>query len=127
MQPKTSPLASEWYSEKAKEFLKRMFPVKTQDPTITEEQDRIILKAKDYDALEPSSGWGHLLEYMLAVVNQEIAEATADSMNPEKQRLHVIRWNAMRELLDGTLSEIKDTRRERDRIMEYRREDERNG
>ena len=121
-----NPLASEYYSEKAKEVFRRLFPPRTQDPSIEEEQDRIIRKAADYDVIEPSAGWGHLLEYMLTVVNQEIAEATSDSMNPEKQRLHVIRWNAMRELLDGTLSEIKDTRKERDRIIEDRRADERN-
>lgn len=98
--------------------------VKPFHPGVVEEQDRIVEKAAGYDLLEGSSGWADLLEIMLTTVNHEIAEATADSMNPEKQRIHVIRWNAMRELLDNTLSEIKDARKERDRIMEYRREED---
>jgi len=98
--------------------------VKDFHPGIVEEQDRIVAKANAYDLLDGSQGWADLLELMLTTVNREIAEATADAMNPEKQRIHVIRWNAMRELLDNTLSEIKDVRKERDRILEYRREEE---
>ena len=101
-----------------------MFPKpRTQDPSIEEEQARIISKAGEYDILENSSGWAKVLEYMLTMVNQEIAFATADPMYPKRATLHVIRWNAMRELLDGAISEIKDTRKERDRILEERRED----
>jgi len=99
-------------------------PISPDQPDPIEEQDAIIAKAVGYDLIEQSQGWADLLETMLTTVNSEIAQATKNPLEPEAQRIHIIRWNAMRELLDNTLSEIKDTRKERDRIMEQRREEE---
>ena len=50
--------------------------------------------------------------------------AKDDPMYAEEQRLHVIQWNAKRELNDGALAYISETRRERDRILAEQKEQE---
>lgn len=63
---------------------------------------------------------------MAEQINAAIVKAAADDpLNAEEQRLHVIQWNAKRELNDGALDYIAQTRRERDRILAEQKEQER--
>jgi hypothetical protein len=117
----------EYYSDKARDIFRGLIAqgkIRKHDPSIEEAQEEVIRKANKYDTVELSEGWVDVVQFMLTLVNREIAEATEAPMEPEKQRLHVLRWNAMREIVDSTLSEIADTRKERDRIIELRREEE---
>ena len=63
-------------------------------------------------------GYADFLNVMVNRVESEISEATKCPLEPEKQRIHVIRWNAMREILDAAQNDVIDTRKERDRIRE---------
>lgn len=95
--------------------------MKQHEQTILEEQNRIIELAGKFDALVVASGWNTIVEHLSDHVNNSIAEAaTADPLNPQQQTLHVLRWNAKRELLDSALNYINETRKERDRILEER-------
>lgn len=54
------------------------------------------------------------MKVMAEKINAEIIEATSCPLEPEKQRVHVIRWNAMREVVDSGINHINDTRKWRD-------------
>lgn len=69
-------------------------------------------------------GYDLLIDLIVNRVNDEILEATKHEEEPEKQRIHVIRWNAMRTLVDDIQNDISQTRQERDRILSMRREEE---
>lgn len=53
---------------------------------------------------------------MQAKVDAEIELATTEPMEPERQRIRVIRWNAMREVLDDMQSSVQQALAERERI-----------
>lgn len=96
-----------------------------------EEQEAIVQKANRYDEIEKLPGWMDLHDLMAERINDEIAAATSPPPEwklwidwPEKQRVHVVRWNAMRELLDSALNDMKDTKKFRDEIIQLRREEE---
>ena len=89
-----------------------------QQDSIAEEQRQIKEKAARYDQLLSTLGYHDFLKPMLERIDSEISEATKCPMEPERQRLHVIRWNAMREVLDAAQNDVIETRKERDRIRE---------
>lgn len=77
--------------------------------------------AKRFDAL-PSAGHDNILAASVEKVNAEVSRATEFPMEPEKQRIIVIRWNAMRELLDFQTAYIEHMRQNRDEILKERGE-----
>lgn len=91
-----------------------------------EEEERIVAQAIRFDALVVLPGWMEVLEHAAARVNSEIVEATKEPAEeyfidwPERQRIHMIRWNAMREMVDALQALVDDTRKERDRILNER-------
>lgn len=93
-----------------------------QEEQILEEQRKIKEKASRYDTLINTPGYQDILLVMKSMVDLEIIEATkismpvVDPMDPERQRIRIIRWNAMREILDGVIHDIEFIRTERDRI-----------
>jgi len=89
-----------------------------QQESIIEEQRRIKEKASRYDLLINCLGYEDFLKPMLEKINAEISEATKYPLEPEKQRIHIIRWNAMREVLDAAQNDVIETRKERDRIKQ---------
>ena len=91
---------------------------KDQQDAIAEEQRKIKEKAARYDQLINVLGFQDFLLPMKEKIAAEITEATSCPLEPEKQRIHVIRWNAMREVLDAAQNDVIDTRKERDRIRE---------
>ena len=96
-----------------------------QQEAIEIEQNKVKEKADRYDRLVSTPGFGDFLATMQAKVNAEIAEARRKPLEPEAQRVHIIRWNAMQEILDAGQDDINDTRKERDRLkneeLEYLR------
>lgn len=89
---------------------------KELENTAAEEIRKIKEKADRYDKLVSLVGYQEVMDVMRVKVDAEISEATKYNLEPEKQRIHVIRWNAMREVLDSAINEVNDIRRERDRI-----------
>jgi len=73
-----------------------------------------------------TAGFEEVLITMKDKVDAEITEATSCPLEPERQRIHVIRWNAMRELLDGAINYVDQVKRQRDEInlqqLEYVRD-----
>ena len=97
-----------------------------KDPTAAEEEERIIAQAIRFDALVVLPAWVEVLEHAVQRVNGEITEATKHPGEeyfvdwPEIQRIHIVRWNAMREIVDSVQAFVDDTRKERDRILQER-------
>lgn len=89
-----------------------------QSEAVLEEQRKIQERAGHYDQILNLVGFHQFLTTMQTVINSEIANARKCPMEPEKQRLHVIRWDAMQELLDTAQADINESRKERDRIRE---------
>ena len=85
---------------------------------VAAEQEQIKERAFRYDRLVNELGFIDYRNVMKDKIDSEISEATKYTLEPEKQRIHVIRWNAMRELLDAAESDILETRKERDRIKQ---------
>lgn len=79
------------------------------------EWERIRDLAARFDRL-PTAGFEEVLITMKDKVDAEIAEATTCPMEPERQRIHVIRWNAMREVLDSAINYVDQVKRQRDEI-----------
>ena len=79
--------------------------------------------AEKFDQL-PTAGYDSILQVLTEKVNGEIAEATRTPLEPETQRVHVIRWNAMRELLDAMVNHVNDTMNRRDEIKQEERKAE---
>lgn len=91
---------------------------KAQQESVAEEQRKIKEKADRYDVLVNTIGYLDFVRVMKEKIDSEIAEATKCNLEPQKQTLHVIRWNAMREVLDAAENDILETRKERDRIKQ---------
>ena len=97
---------------------------------MAEEQRKIKNRAECFDQLVKEPGWEYALDLMTEKINLEIAEATRQpslefyAAWPETQRIHMIRWNAKRELLDSMLAYIQDTQKQRDEILEMERLEE---
>lgn len=89
-----------------------------------EEAERIRDLASKFDSLLKSPGWIEVLHSGAEKVNSELAEATRDPYAPENQRIHVIRWNAMREILDHLQNYTHDIRKQRDEINQLQKEEE---
>lgn len=85
---------------------------------VAAEQEKIKERAFRYDRLVNEIGFVDYRDVMRNKIDSEISEATKYPLEPERQRVHVIRWNAMRELLDAAESDILETRKERDRIKQ---------
>lgn len=101
-----------------------------RDPTVVEEEERIIAQALRFDELVRLPAWNEVLEHAIARVNEEIIEATRppDSGEyfidwPERQRIRVLRWDSKREIVDAIRSFVDATRSERDRILKEREEE----
>lgn len=90
-----------------------------------EENQKCIVLAERLDKVVAQPGWENILEHMAERVNRTISEAaTTDVTNPYHQTIHVIRWNAQRELLDEVLNFVQATRKQRDEIQSLKREEE---
>lgn len=87
-----------------------------QDNETAEWYRKIKEKASRYDAMVNLVGYHEFLNVMMLKIQSEITEATKVPLQPETQRIHVIRWNAMRELLDAAQNDVIDIQKERDRI-----------
>lgn len=91
-----------------------------------EEEERIIAQASRFDELVTLPAWNEVLEHAVARVNDEILEATKPPTEefyldwPEIQKIHVVRWNAQREIVDAIQALVADIRKERDRILQER-------
>jgi hypothetical protein len=83
-----------------------------------EQMKEVIESAVEFDKLVVMSGWEKALKYCVAEVNSEVAEATKYKYEPIRQAVHVTRWDAKRELLDGLLGYISKIQRDRDDIIE---------
>lgn len=83
-----------------------------------EQMKEVIDAAKEFDSLVVMPGWEKALKYCVAEVNSEVAEATKYKYEPVRQAVHVTRWDAKRELLDGMLGYISKIQRDRDDIIE---------
>lgn len=100
-----------------------------KDPTAVEEEERILAQASRFDELVNLPAWNEVLQHAIERVNGEIIEATKEPGEdyfvdwPEKQRIHALRWNAMREIVDSMQALVSDIRNERDRIQKEREEE----
>ena len=86
-----------------------------------EEMKEVIDAALDFDKLVVMPGFERACKFLVAEVNREIAEATQFKYEPERQRVHVIRWDAKREMIDGMMGMISSIQRSRDEIVEQHR------
>lgn len=99
---------------------------RTKDPTALEEEERVLAQALRFDELSRLPAWKEVLELVVDRVNSEIIKATNQPPEeyfvdwPEVQRIHVIRWNAMREIVDAMRSYVDSALQERDRILKER-------
>ena len=91
-----------------------------EQEALAAERRKIVALAEKFDQLA-SAGYESILGVLTEKVNSEIAEATRTPLEPETQRVHVIRWNAMRELLDAMVNHINDTMARRDEIQQEQR------
>lgn len=82
---------------------------------------RILDLANRFDML-PSAGFEEVLTTLKDKVDAEITEATLCPMEPQRQQLHVIRWNAMREILDAAINHVDEVKRQRDDIRKQQLE-----
>lgn len=90
-----------------------------------EQMKEVIDAAQDFDKLVVMPGWERACKFMVGEVNSEIAEATQYKYETSRQAVHVTRWDAKRELLDGLYGYINSMQRSRDEIVsQYRRGDE---
>lgn len=88
-----------------------------------EELKEVIDAALDFDKIVVMPGFERACKFLVGEVNREIAEATQYKYEPERQRVHVIRWDAKREMIDGMMGYINSIQRSRDEIVnQYRRE-----
>jgi len=87
-----------------------------------EEMKDIIDAASDFDKLVVMPGFERACKHLVAGVNQEISEATQYKYEPDRQRVHVIRWDSKREQLDDLMGYISSIQRSRDQIVEQYRE-----
>ncbi len=78
----------------------------------------ILEKAEMLDRLANEPGWEEICVFMGKLVNVELAKATDKPFDPEIQRVHVIRWDAMRFLLDSATGYMESIQRSRDEIVE---------
>lgn len=101
--------------------LTRQKPPEPELPTF-EQMKAVIDLADEFDRLQAIPVWEKILRRLGEEVNGELIESTKYRYEPERQRVHVIRWDAKREQLDNTLGWIEATQRERDRIIEEYRE-----
>ena len=83
-----------------------------------EQMKEIIDMALEFDKLVVMPGWEKALKYCVAEVNSEVAEATKYKYEPVRQSVHVTRWDAKRELLDGLMGYISKIQSDRDGIIE---------
>jgi hypothetical protein len=95
--------------------------VEPEKPLLEQLKEQIDL-AEEFDRLQAFPAWEKVLRYMGTEVNSELTEATRYKYDPVKQQVHVIGWNAKRELLDKTLAFMESAQNERDRIIEEYRE-----
>jgi len=77
----------------------------------------IVDKAASFDRLVHESGWAEIGLFMANQINTELAKATEKPFEPEMQRVHVIRWDAMRSLLDSATGYIEGIQKSRDEIV----------
>lgn len=89
-----------------------------------EDMKDVIDAAEDFDKLVVMPGFERVCKHLVASVNAEISEATQYKYEPERQRVHVIRWDAKRELVDSMMSYVDSMQRTRDEVVEqYRNRD----
>lgn len=111
---------------KLPEFSSQLFKNLFSKPTTTntapepdiEQMKKAIDTAMEFDKIVVMPGWEKAMKYCVAQVNSEIAEATKYKYEPTRQSVHVVRWDAKRELLDGLMGYIEASQRERDNLIE---------
>lgn len=86
--------------------------------------EKIVSLAGELDGVVAQSGWGKILDHAAERINVEIAKARRIPDDPIQQQNIVVRWDAMATLLDEIQDFVERNRKERDRILEMRREEE---
>lgn len=102
-------------------------PTETQQQTPLEQTKNLIEQAERFDRLTREPGWEEILKFMAANVQDEIAQATQHQYEAELSRIHCVRWNAKRSLLDSAVGYIESVQRSRDEIVEQYRKGEADG
>lgn len=82
----------------------------------------VVDAAESFDKLVLMPGWEKVLLFLANQVQKEISESTIYKYEPQRQQVHVIRWDAKRELLDDAIAYVQGTQDERDRIVSEFRE-----
>ncbi len=90
----------------------------TEPKATLEQMKEIVDTALEFDKLVVMPGWEKALKYCVAEVNSEIVEATKFKYEPNHMAVHVTRWDAKRELLDGLMGYIAAQQKSRDEIIE---------
>lgn len=109
----------------ATNLYKKITSTDTAPKPSAEEMKEVIDAALDFDKVVVMPGFERACKFLVAEVNREIAEATQYKYEPERQRVHVIRWDAKREMIDGMMGYINGMQRSRDEILsQFRRGDE---
>lgn len=71
--------------------------------------------ANKFDQLH-LAGYEEIMRVMAARVNQEIIAARTKPDLTQEQQVHVVRWNAMQDVLDAGINFVNDTLKRRDEI-----------
>lgn len=100
-----------------KRFWQRPQPPEKAKTTL-EEAKEIINLAEQFDKTIFDPGFEKLLAFMGQQINNELLGATEKPFEPEMQRVHVVRWDAKRDLLDSALAYVESIRKSRDEIVE---------
>ncbi len=88
---------------------------------IREEQRKILELAGKFDQLS-LAGYDEVMRVMQARVNDEVSLARTKPDLTQAQLVHVVRWNAMQDVLDAGANFINDTLKRRDEIKKAERE-----
>ncbi len=78
-------------------------------------------RANKFDQLS-LAGYDEIMRVMAARVNDEIIAARTKPDLTQEQQVHVVRWNAMQDVLDAGINFVNDTMKRRDEIRRAEQE-----
>ena len=96
-------------------------------PSPQEEQEQILKRGERFERLTAEPGFSEIMDFLAEHVNNAILDAATSPVdNPYLKTVHVMRWDAKRELLDAARNYVEETLRlKADIVKEMRRtEDE---
>jgi len=102
----------------ATSFFNKKNVTTTAQRSSEEDMKQVIDLAAVFDDIVKRPGYEKLMEFFAKEVNTEITDATMYKFEPARQQVHVIRWDAKRELLDAALAYVSSIQRSRDEIVE---------